>query len=51
MIWFRTAPSGFSRTRWWTNGVYLRVSDFGHTLQPRESFGHVWVRSVLGIGI
>jgi hypothetical protein len=36
---------------WWTNGVYLRVSDFGHTLRPGESFGHVWVRSVLGIGI
>ena len=36
---------------WWTNGVYLRVSDFGHTLAPAEGFGNVWFRSVLGIGI
>jgi hypothetical protein len=36
---------------WWTNGVYLRVSDFGHVLQPGESFGNVWIRSVIGIGI
>ncbi|HEX7670355.1 MAG TPA: hypothetical protein VF395_12255 [Polyangiaceae bacterium] len=36
---------------WWTNGVYLRVSDFGHTLQPAESYGNVWIRSVIGIGL
>jgi hypothetical protein len=36
---------------WWTNGVYLRVSDFGHTLAPGESFGNVWIRSVVGIGL
>jgi hypothetical protein len=36
---------------WWTNGVYLRVSDFNHTLTPGETpFGPIWVRSVIGYG-
>ena len=29
----------------------LRVSDFGHTLAPGESFGKVWIRSVIGFGL
>lgn len=36
---------------WWTNGVYLRVSDSGHTLAPGESFGALWSRSTLGFGL
>ncbi len=36
---------------WWTNGVYFRVSDRRHTLQPEETFGNVWVRSVIGFGL
>jgi hypothetical protein len=36
---------------WWTSGVYARLSDTGHTLQPGESFGNLWVRSVVGVGL
>lgn len=35
---------------WWTTGVYLRVSDMKHTLQPGEGFGNVWARTIIGIG-
>jgi hypothetical protein len=36
---------------WWTNGVYLRVSDFGRALEPGDgAFGNVWLRSVVGLG-
>jgi len=35
---------------WWTNGVYLRVSDWDHALQPGEAFGKLWIRSVIGYG-
>jgi hypothetical protein len=35
---------------WWTNGVYVRVSDFRHQLQPGEAFGKLWIRSVIGYG-
>ncbi len=35
---------------WWSTGVYFRLSDRNHTLQPAETFGNIWVRSVLGIG-
>jgi hypothetical protein len=34
---------------WWTNGVYARVSDTSHSLQIGESFGAIWVRTVIGI--
>jgi hypothetical protein len=34
---------------WWTNGVYLRLTDASHTLQIGESYGRVWIRSVIGI--
>lgn len=36
---------------WWTTGVYFRVSDRRHTLQPEEPFGNVWARSIVGIGL
>jgi hypothetical protein len=36
---------------WWSTGAYLRVSDFGHTLAPGESFGKVWIRSMVGFGL
>lgn len=36
---------------WWSNGVYLRVTDRAHTLAPAEGFGNIWVRSVVGIGL
>jgi hypothetical protein len=34
---------------WWTNGVYVRLTDTSHTLQIGESYGRFWVRSVIGI--
>ncbi|HVU06162.1 MAG TPA: hypothetical protein VHE30_30635, partial [Polyangiaceae bacterium] len=36
---------------WWTTGVYLRVSDFGRTLEPGDGFGNVWFRTVFGLGL
>jgi len=36
---------------WWSNGVYVRATDRNHTLAPGESFGNVWVRTVIGIGL
>jgi hypothetical protein len=34
---------------WWTNGIYARLSDTSHTLQIGESYGRIWVRTVIGI--
>jgi hypothetical protein len=36
---------------WWSNGVYLRVTDRDHTLQPSEGFGNVWFRTIIGIAL
>jgi hypothetical protein len=36
---------------WWSNGVYVRVTDRSHTLAAGESFGNVWARSIIGIGL
>ena len=33
---------------WWTVGVYARVTDPSHDLQPGEIYGRVWVRSMIG---
>jgi hypothetical protein len=33
---------------WWSTGVYTRVTDVGHALQPGEPYGRIWVRTVLG---
>jgi hypothetical protein len=35
---------------WWTNGVYLRLSNWDHSLVQGESFGKLWIRSVIGYG-
>jgi hypothetical protein len=35
---------------WWTTGAYARVTDPGHDNQAGESFGRVWVRTVVGLG-
>lgn len=35
---------------WWTTGAYARVTDPGHDNEPGESFGRVWVRTVVGLG-
>ncbi len=36
---------------WWSNGVYVRATDRNHTLAAGESFGNVWARTVIGIGL
>jgi hypothetical protein len=36
---------------WWSSGVYARVTDFSHSMQPGEPFGPVWARTVVGIGL
>ena len=34
---------------WWSVGAYLRASDFGRSPDPGDSFGAVWVRTMLGV--
>jgi hypothetical protein len=34
---------------WWSTGVYGRVSDVEHAMQPGEPYGPVWGRMVVGI--
>lgn len=34
---------------WWSTAVYARVTDTSHTLQPGDTYGPVWVRSVVGV--
>jgi hypothetical protein len=36
---------------WWSNGIYVRTTDRSHTLAPGESYGNVWLRTVIGIGL
>ena len=36
---------------WWTTGVYARLTDRRHTLEPGDAFGNVWVRTVVGVGL
>jgi len=40
----------FSRL-WWANGFYIRATDRRHTLAAGESFGNVWFRTVIGVGL
>lgn len=41
---------------WWTTGAYLRLNDFDRTVVAPappvqgDAYGHVWVRTVVGIG-
>jgi hypothetical protein len=36
---------------WFTTGVYLRVSDFDHDMEPGDSYGKVWGRMILGLSL
>lgn len=36
---------------WWGVGAYLRVTDTGHTLQPGEPYGPLYVRTMLGYNL
>jgi hypothetical protein len=42
-----TLLSQFGRL-WWNVGAYARVTDTAHQLQPQDTFGNFWVRSVIG---
>jgi hypothetical protein len=34
---------------WWSTGAYLRVTDLSHALVLGDSFGLVWVRTIVGL--
>jgi hypothetical protein len=36
---------------WWSNGVYLQVTDLNHTDTVNDPYvySHVWVRTVVGL--
>jgi hypothetical protein len=36
---------------WWSTGVYLRATDFDRSPQPGDSFGAVWARTIVGVGL
>jgi hypothetical protein len=36
---------------WWSFGAYRRVTDFSYTLQPGDSLGPYWFRSMIGYNI
>ena len=36
---------------WFTTGVYLRVSDFDHELEPGDSYGKFWGRMIIGLSL
>jgi hypothetical protein len=33
---------------WWALGVYARITDTAHDLQPGEPYGPVYIRSLIG---
>ncbi|HEY4188226.1 MAG TPA: hypothetical protein VGP07_24340 [Polyangia bacterium] len=35
---------------WWATGAYVRATDTSRSLQVGDSYGRVWVRTVLGLG-
>lgn len=36
---------------WWTVGIYGRVTDTNHTMEPGDAFGPVWGRTVIGLNL
>jgi hypothetical protein len=36
---------------WWTTGVYYRLNDMNRTDDPGTGMAHVWIRTVLGLGL
>lgn len=46
-----TAMLNFGKL-WWSTGVYVRATDFTHSLEPGvDSFGPLWVRTVIGLAL
>jgi hypothetical protein len=34
---------------WWSNGVYLRVTDIDRATQTADAYGRFWVRTIVGL--
>lgn len=46
-----TAMLNFGKL-WWSTGVYIRATDFNHSLDPGvDSYGPIWVRTVIGLAL
>jgi hypothetical protein len=36
---------------WWSTGVYARVTEVNHDMQPGEPYGPVWIRTIIGLSL
>lgn len=36
---------------WWSSGVYYRLNEPRRVLEPGDAFGHIWARTVIGVGL
>jgi len=45
-----TAMVNFGKL-WWSAGLYFRVTDTARAVAPGDTFGRIWVRSVVGLDI
>jgi hypothetical protein len=36
---------------WWSTGLYARVTDVNHSLQPGEPYGPFWGRTIVGLSL
>jgi hypothetical protein len=36
---------------WWSSGLYFRVSDAGRVQEPGDAYGHLWLRTIIGIDL
>jgi hypothetical protein len=35
---------------WWSTGIYLRLDDGLRSMQPGDTYGNLWVRTMVGVG-
>jgi hypothetical protein len=36
---------------WWATGIYARVNELDHTAAPGDSYGPIWIRTIVGFGL
>ncbi len=36
---------------WWSTGVYSRVTQIDHAMQPGEPYGPIWIRTIIGLSL
>jgi hypothetical protein len=36
---------------WWSVGAYLRLDDMKRAVEIDDQYGHLWVRSVIGLSL